>query len=396
LSSAGTSTAPDDETRLLRDARLVPRIDMSLPRTEIARQVRAAADGGGPGFFYLVNHGIGAAVLERAVAETHAFFRSGESKKMEVSSLARFGRWGVKGYNAPGVEGAYEKDALTDVRPDDEAASGALNTREAYVLRYPEMSDFFKDAQKGEDLPPPGDVAEAARLFYAPNPWPISRHREKNHFKSTVLRYCDAMRTVADAMFGVFEEAMLHATADKDLCIPHDEGMTTFNLARYGREDFDAGTFGISDHTDWEMFTLLYPCFYNPAVGVCDKDGKMMPGSGGARPTAGVPVPIETVNFTGLEAWYEDRWMAVPHISGSIILNQGEMLSRMSGGRFKAPVHRVRANTEGQERYSLVSFWGPNYEFLLPNNGGGLGKGAKSSNAGVLAGEYYLRRSALL
>ena len=40
----------------------------------------------------------------------------------------------------------------------------------------------------------------------------------------------------------------------------------------------------------------------------------------------------------------------MPHIPGAIILNQGEMLSRLSGGKFKAPVHRVKANVAGEER----------------------------------------------
>ena len=94
------------------------------------------------------------------------------------------------------------------------------------------------------------------------------------------------------------------------------------------------------------------------------------------------------ISFTGLEAWYKDHWISVPHIPGSIILNQGEMLSRISGGKFlKAPVHRVRANTERQERYSLVGFWGPNYEYLIPDGEDG---------EKILTGEYYLKRNALL
>ena len=33
----------------------------------------------------------------------------------------------------------------------------------------------------------------------------------------------------------------------------------------------------------------------------------------------------------------------VPHLPGTIIVNQGEMLSRFSQGKFRAPVHRVSA-----------------------------------------------------
>ena len=75
----------------------------------------------------------------------------------------------------------------------------------------------------------------------------------------------------------------------------------------------------------------------------------------------------------------------VPHIPGALILNQGEMLSRVSDNRFKAPVHRVRTNTNRLDRYSLVSFWGPNYDYVLPDKDGC-----------VLTGEYYLKRNAFL
>ena len=33
----------------------------------------------------------------------------------------------------------------------------------------------------------------------------------------------------------------------------------------------------------------------------------------------------------------------MPHLPGTIIVNQGEMLSRFSQGKFRAPVHRVSA-----------------------------------------------------
>lgn len=96
--------------------------------------------------------------------------------------------------------------------------------------------------------------------------------------------------------------------------------------------------------------------------------------------------PEDGLVFTGLEAWYQDRWIAVPHIPGALILNQGEMLSRISFNRLKAPVHRVRPNTSTYDRYSLVSFWGPNYDYLLPDRDG----------TKVLTGEYYLGRNHLL
>ena len=41
---------------------------------------------------------------------------------------------------------------------------------------------------------------------------------------------------------------------------------------------------GISDHTDWELFTLLYPSFY--------------------------PIQHNAPCYTGLEVWFENHWVS--------------------------------------------------------------------------------------
>ena len=68
-------------------------------------------------------------------------------------------------------------------------------------------------------------------------------------------------------------------------------------------------------------------------------------------------------------------------------MNQGEMLSRFSGGRFKPPVHRVPAQNS-EERYSLVSFWAPDYATPLPD--------PDVPTAKILCGEYYLKRNNIM
>ena len=91
--------------------------------------------------------------------------------------------------------------------------------------------------------------------------------------------------------------------------------------------------------------------------------------------------------YTGLEVWFDEKWVRVPHLPGTIIVNQGEMLSRFSDGKFQAPVHRVDAKHESK-RISLVSFWAPNYETLLPD--------PNAATKNILSGEYYLMRNNML
>ena len=45
----------------------------------------------------------------------------------------------------------------------------------------------------------------------------------------------------------------------------------------------------------------------------------------------------------------------MPHLPGTIIVNQGEMLSRFSQGKFRAPVHRVSAKHK-YDRIRLENF----------------------------------------
>eukprot|EP00746_Dinoflagellata_sp_MGD_P139926 gnl/MRDRNA2_/MRDRNA2_73269_c0_seq2.p1 gnl/MRDRNA2_/MRDRNA2_73269_c0~~gnl/MRDRNA2_/MRDRNA2_73269_c0_seq2.p1 ORF type:complete len:160 (-),score=23.60 gnl/MRDRNA2_/MRDRNA2_73269_c0_seq2:330-785(-) len=147
----------------------------------------------------------------------------------------------------------------------------------------------------------------------------------------------------------------------------------------------------IADHTDWEAFAFLYPTYLEnkrleaqcPIFNDSQReDACHLLGSDNPN------IDRETgVAFTGLEVWFQDRWVAVPHIPGSIIVNSGEMLSRLSEGRFKASVHRVRAKNDF-ERYSLVSFWAPNYDALLPDPDLPYGK--------VLVGEHYLKRNNII
>lgn len=204
---------------------------------------------------------------------------------------------------------------------------------------------------------PPEAYGRAARKFFAPNQWPDGLP----DFRVAVDAYAAAMRGVAADVFALFEAAL-------DRPVPHDRGMTTFNLAHYGAAASDAGALGIVDHTDWELFTLLYPCFY-------------------PRADANPHVKGDGRAYTGLEVFHDGAWVPVPHRPGTLIVNQGEMLSRLSGGELKAPVHRVQA-AGAFERHSLVSFWAPNYDVMLPD--------PTRAGGQVLAGEYYLERNGFL
>ena len=352
------------------DLVLIPRVDLGMPTDEIVHQILRAARSGGPGFFYLLNHGIEHSVFENTIKEARNFYLQPLEKKMEISFSGYAGsplNKSSKGYTNPGFEGNYAKDVCTDIRPNTEQASEEKNMRESLVYRYPELNrnerpylvDYKKFIDQQEDsIDPIMDISvigPAAQRFYAPNQWP--NQEQFPNFRSAIEAYLEEMAKIAEKMFEMFLLALrkeLNVSTDHHF-YHYDTAMTTFNLAHYPPSTKKG--LGISDHTDWELFTLLYPNFY----------------------------PIKNdVAYTGLEIWYQGGWVRVPHIPGAIIVNQGEMLSRFSKGRFKPPLHRVQAMHK-KDRYSLVSFWAPNYETRLPDS--------NTPSKHVLSGEYYLMRN---
>jgi len=423
-----TATLAKHSTRAALDANLIPRIDLRRPAAKLVQDLQKAAAADGPGFFYLVNHGIPETVFDNTIREARKFHTLSASKKLQLSAVGYGGGHGsTKGYVPPNTEGSYAKDT-SDVRPEVEQASGKPNTRESLVFRYPEEQNVSKElycidydrflhaiateasnssrgdvplrlSHAGDKLIPMSEVAAAARRFFLPNRWPDDG--DLPDFRAATESYFQEMRRLAYRMFHLFSEVLKeqHSTVvtetvfrsiNSSTSLPHDKAMVTYNMVRYPPSSAGDDAFGIADHTDWEAFTLLYPTYlHDKHLDWFETQHSMVNGTsdGGLRQEGNPNIdPASGIAFTGLEVWFRDRWVAVPHVPGAIIVNQGEMLSRLSGGMLKAPVHRVLAHNDF-ERYSLVSFWAPNYDAVLPDS--------EHDGGWVAAGEHYLRRNGL-
>lgn len=62
----------------------------------------------------------------------------------------------------------------------------------------------------------------------------------------------------------------------------------------------------------------------------------------------------------------DGSWVKIVPRPGSLVVNLGENLSKMTGGRIKATNHRVV--DIGQTRYSVPFFFEPAYHARLPQN----------------------------
>jgi isopenicillin N synthase-like dioxygenase len=100
----------------------------------------------------------------------------------------------------------------------------------------------------------------------------------------------------------------------------------------------DARGWGVGEHTDYGLLTLLLQ----------DDCG-------------------------GLEVKTPHGWIEAPPIPGTLVCNLGDMLERMTGGRYRSTPHRVR-NVSGRDRLSFPFFFDPGWDArvqpLFPPRGG--------------------------
>jgi isopenicillin N synthase-like dioxygenase len=88
-------------------------------------------------------------------------------------------------------------------------------------------------------------------------------------------------------------------------------------------------SYGVGEHTDYGLLTLLYQ----------DEVG-------------------------GLQVKYADGWLDVPYVPGSFVINVGDMLERLTVGRYTSALHRV-INRSRQPRISMPFFFDPGFDAVL-------------------------------
>ena len=236
------------------------------------------------GFFYVVGHGIDPAAGERLEDAARTFFALPEDEKAAVSMAVGGRAW--RGWFPLGGE-------LT---------SGVPDGKEGYYF--------------GREEPPSGIP------LHGPNVWPAS----VPELRDAVLAWLDAMSSLGARLCDL-------------LGVPSSmvgDPTILFRIFRYPPTDAAPGDWGVAEHTDYGLLTILR----QDAVG-------------------GLEVRLPS---TG-------EWIEAPPIEGSFVGNVGDVLERLSGGRWRSTPHRVR-NTSGADRLSFPFFFDPSWDAQIPDVGG--------------------------
>ncbi|KAF9180357.1 hypothetical protein BGZ51_006244 [Haplosporangium sp. Z 767] len=172
-----------------------------------------------------------------------------------------------------------------------------------------------------------------------PNSWPsettlnVLDQGHQNAFKSTLQEFYLGVCEVAKELLKGISLA---------LALPEDElakycsssetisFMRLFHYLPYTNQG-NASQIGSSAHTDWGFLTLILS-------------------------------PCETV---GLQLFHENAWHDVPSVRNTLVVNGGDYLSLLTGGKLISPLHRVVSNGL-EERYSMCCFYYPDYDARIP------------------------------
>ena len=190
----------------------------------------------------------------------------------------------------------------------------------------------------GRDIKPNDPTVKPGNWFYEPSVWP----KEDGAFP--------------------FKEFMLESYE-----IMHKTGLEILRLAAIG--------LGIDENAFDEIFASK-PCstfrlmHYPPWVGAPPANARIEDGKVVTTPDhtdSNFLTLLCTFNYKGLEVVTGDgNWSQVEPRPNSLVMNIGDVFSRMMGGRFKATRHRVL--DIGVDRYSVPFFLEPSYDGDIGEN----------------------------
>lgn len=175
----------------------------------------------------------------------------------------------------------------------------------------------------GAELAPDHPAVAAGRPLHGPNLFP----HQPTGLRAAVLDWMDAMTDLGITLLRVIaiglglDPGWFEATVTA-------EPTVLFRIFRYPPGPQEG--WGVAEHTDYGLLTVLAQ----------DRQG-------------------------GLEVRGPDGWISVPPDPDVLVVNLGDMLDRMTEGRYRSTPHRVR-NTGAGDRLAFPCFIDPSWDARCP------------------------------
>ncbi|PVI07417.1 Clavaminate synthase-like protein [Periconia macrospinosa] len=272
-------------------------------RKVLAEKMKLAAEN--TGFFYVSNHGIPEKLIQSALEQVKGFFNQSPADKDRV------------GFARSGKSCGYHSVGSTQINNTE-----TRDKKETFSMRYDTRIDPFHAGKTHEDV----NSTFAATDFvwngtsHLPNFRPVLTefYQERLKLARKIIRlFALALGLPED----YFDSIVTQPGADA----VHIHYPGTDEMPRNG-QDVDVG---IGSHTDIQCVTLLWQDM-----------------SGGLQVLSAA-----------------DEWLDAQPIEGTLVINIGDFLQRLSNNKFKSTVHRVY-NRQKTSRYAMPFFLGFNPDHI--------------------------------
>ncbi|UPX20831.1 uncharacterized protein EKO05_0011048 [Ascochyta rabiei] len=284
----------------------IPLIDFSSidddleARKSIVEQVRKAAEN--TGFFYIYNHGIQDSLIQSALAQAKAFFEQPLENKAKL----------LPDCTGPGV--GYRGVSSTQINRTE-----SRDRKETFAIQYDQRYDPRHNVSP--------DITSADEETVRSHDLIWKRTQQLQGFQATTVSFWQERLQLARKLVRIFALALsLPETYFDDVTTtPGADALYIHYPPSPPHASDETIDVGIGSHTDIQLFTLLWQ----------DNSG-------------GLQVLANT-----------DEWLDARPIEGTLVVNVGDFLQRLSNDKFRSTVHRVYNKTE-QSRYSMPFCFGFN------------------------------------
>ena len=179
----------------------------------------------------------------------------------------------------------------------------------------------------GQELGPDHPMVKAGTPLHGANLFPDNIPG----FRETVLEYLEAVTAVGHAIMAGMAASLGLEESYFDDHYTRDP-LVLFRIFNYppGRPPTDGEPqWGVGEHTDYGLLTIL-----------------------------------KQDDLGGLQVKSRSGWVSAPPIPNTFVCNIGDMLDRITGGRYRSTPHRV-LNVARQARMSFPLFFDPNFEAAI-------------------------------